>query len=43
MCLCVGGSIDERVFADLCVQVYVGIGVYMLVTLCGGSCVCGGI
>lgn len=42
MCLCVGGSLDGRVFADVCAQVCVGIGVYMPVTPHGGSCVCGG-
>lgn len=40
--LCVGGSIDGWIFVTVCVQVCVGIGVYMSVTLHGGSCVGGG-
>lgn len=40
--LCVGGSIDGWVFVTVCMQVCVGIGVYMSVTLHGGSCVGGG-
>lgn len=37
-------SIDERVFIDMCVQLYVGIRVCVSVTLCaggaGGGCRC---
>lgn len=41
LCLCVGGSIDGWLFVDVCVQVCVVTGVYMSVTLRGGSCIGG--